>query len=391
MLERRRRRRAQLSRLDDDAAQAIQAEWSRQSTVRSRIAVAVAIVVALAVLPSGASHPPRRAPITPNPILADTPLAGTEVGGLLRPALAVLDSYIKTYFADSDKYYDRLRSAVLAYLDANPVQLPNDPNVANVLFVTDRHCNIGMDRVIVALAKRFGIKVLVSGGDDDFSGSFAFESACTANLASKSQEAGLTDVFVAGNHDSAQTLEDERDQHIHTLEDKPVTVDGITYVGLPDPRSSRYGQGIQPASPEAQHTLLIAQGEGIGELACGTSPPVVIVAHDPLAGTTALHSSCGKPLLALDGHTHKQAGPTAVSLPEQDETAHQFVGGSTGGAPGEGALDKTLVSRLTVGPLHHHASINVVSIDRRTGALVGVTVCHMTPSQDVTFEQLTVP
>jgi hypothetical protein len=34
-----------------------------------------------------------------------------------------------------------------------------------------------MDRVIVALAQHFDIHLLVSGGDDAFSGSFPFEAA----------------------------------------------------------------------------------------------------------------------------------------------------------------------------------------------------------------------
>jgi hypothetical protein len=69
--------------------------------------------------------------------------------------------------------------------------------------------------------------------------------------------------------------------------------------------------------------------------------------------------------------------------------AERFVGGSTGGAPGEGAVERSFASRLTVGPLNHDASVNVVSIDTTSGALVGVTVWHVTPDQDITVQQLT--
>jgi hypothetical protein len=132
--------------------------------------------------------------------------------------------------------------------------------------------------------------------------------------------------------------------------------------------------------------LLRAQGRATGRIACATRGPVIAVLHDPVAGAEAVRTGCGKVTLALDGHTHKQIGPTPLSA--GDLTAYQFVGGSTGGAPGEGAVERTFASRLTVGPLNHDASINIVSVDRTTGALVEVTVCHMTPDQGVTFQQL---
>jgi predicted MPP superfamily phosphohydrolase len=291
------------------------------------------------------------------------------------------------YFAQTNDYYDDLRSAVL--LDAADVHLPSGANITNLMFVTDRHCNIGMDRVIVALAQHFGITVLVSGGDDDFSGSFPFESACTDNLAAKSQQAGITDVFVAGNHDSAMTRQDEANQHIKVLDGNLVTADGLTFVGIHDPRTSRYGQGIRPTSISAQLRLLTAQGRAAGRIACATNGPIIAVLHDPVAGQTAIRDGCGRVTLALDGHTHKQAGPVAVPATD-GRTAFQFVGGSTGGAPGEGAIERTFASRLTVGPLNHDASINIISVDRTTAALAAVTVCHMTPDQSITFEQRTV-
>jgi hypothetical protein len=244
-----------------------------------------------------------------------------------------------------------------------------------------------MDRVIVALAQHYDIQLLVSGGDDAFSGSFPFESACTSNLAAKSQQAGMTDVFVAGNHDSAATRADEATQHIDVLDANLVTENGLTFVGLPDPRTSRYGQGIRPASKQAQRRLLTRQGRQVGHVACRSDTPVVAVLHDPIAGQAAIANGCGKVTVALDGHTHRQMGPTQIP-DATGNAAYRFVGGSTGGAPGEGAVEHSFATRLTVGPLNHNASINVVSIDKDTGSLAGVTVWHMTPEQDITVEQL---
>ena len=382
-----RQRREQLRRLPDTHRAMIADMWARQARRRTRALFGVALILVVAVVPSGLRQSSARPVLTPDPILAGTPLAGTQIGGLFRPALDALQNYIKTYFADTNSYYNALRDRLLASLDQSPVQLPTGDSVANIVFVTDRHCNIGMDRVIVALAKDFGITTIVSGGDDDFSGSFPFESACTANLAAKSQRAGMTDVFVAGNHDSAVTRENEAAQHIHVLDGMPVTEDGLTFVGLHDPRTSRYGQGIRPASPDAQNRLLVAQGRKAGRVACNVKGPVVAVLHDPTAGREAIASGCGKVTVALDGHTHNQRGPTGISA--GGSTAYQFTGGSTGGAPGEDAVERSFASSLTVGPLNHSASINIVSIDRATGALIGVTVWHMHPDQSIDVEHLT--
>ena len=312
------------------------------------------------------------------------------MSGLLQPALSAVRNYVETYISQTDSYYDALRDKVIAAYDASGTTMPLDPQVTRFVFVTDRHCNIGMDRVIVALAKHVGADLIVSGGDDAFSGSFPFESACTGNLAAKSQEAGMTDVFVSGNHDSALTRADEIEQHIEVLGPEPVTADGLTFVGLPDPRTSRYGQGIRPSSDSAQARVLTTQGRAAGKIACGLDVPVIAVLHDPLAGEQAAAHGCGKITVALDGHTHKQIGPTALGRAANGTRIFQYVGASTGGAPGEGAVERTFASRLTVGPLNHDAALNLVSIDQRTGALAAVTAIHITPDQDVTIESLSV-
>jgi hypothetical protein len=380
-------------RLGPERVAAAAAYLASERALRRRVGTVAVIVVLIAILPGAVRDTPHRAAIRPDPILAGTPLAGTQVGGILRPLLGAAKSYIETYFAQTNDYYNQLRQKLLALLDGGALALPpgsDDEQVRHFLYVTDRHCNIGMDRVIVALGEHFGIKLLVSGGDDAFSGTFPFESACTANLAAKSQDAGMTDVFVGGNHDSQLTLSDERDQKIKVLDGEPVTVDGLTFTGLPDPRSSRYGQGIQPASATERQHLLLAQGMATGGIACDSDVPVIVVDHDPSAGATAVTHGCGKALLALDGHWHKRAGPDPLPVAD-GQSAYRFVGASAGGAPGEGAVERSFASRLTVGPLNHDASVNIVTVDASTGRLVGVSECRFTPDQQISFDQQVVP
>ncbi|MEO9137511.1 MAG: hypothetical protein ABI345_00420 [Jatrophihabitans sp.] len=385
---RRWRRRYDRLNFPDDATRRLALRYRRPERLWLTRGVAVAVlVVGLGAVPSDRSHPPPPAQVVGNPVLADTPLAGIQVGGLLSPVLVAARDYVQTYFGQTDKYYDALRDALDTKLDAEPVDLPSGGDVAQLGFVTDRHCNTGMDRVTVALLKRLGVHTLVSAGDDSFSGTFDFESACTRNLAGQSKRAGITDVMVAGNHDSAKTIASEKAQGMTTLTGEVVTVDGVRFLGLPDPRTSRYGQGILPASDAAQERVVTEQGAKAGAAACDSIAPVIAVLHDPQAGREAIRSGCGNVTLALDGHTHRQDGPNVVSSID-GTLGEQFTGGSAGGAPGQGAVDRTFAASLTVGPLNHNAYVYVVSVDRGTGALVGVTEFRFTPGQEITVTRL---
>ena len=355
-------------------------------------AVAVIVVVVIGSVPSALQVPQPRSTIVGDSIFDGTPLAGVQVQGVLRPAFVAVESYIETYFERTNTYYDQLRDKLDAYLADDPEQLPGvhgetvDEDIVQLGFVTDRHCNIGMDRVIVDLLQHYGVHTLVSGGDDAFSGSFAFESACTRNLADKTNQAGIDDIFVGGNHDSPMTLGDELDQGITTLSGSLVEHDGLQFIGSPDPRTSRYGQGIVPASREAQDALLAKQAKAIAHTACIATGSIIAVLHDPLAGREAMASGCGHIALALDGHLHRQIGPVRVPLSD-GRTGYQFVGASSGGAPGENVVDRSFASQLTVGPLNHDAVVNIVSVRRSTGELVGVTEFRFTPDQRVLVTQ----
>jgi hypothetical protein len=356
-----------------------------------RAGLAVLVVALLYAVPSARWQPNPPVQLRADPALGGTPLADVEIDGLLRPAVIAVQDYIEKYFEQTNTYYDELQAKLAEELAAAPVSLPGGDDAVSFGFVSDRHCNIGMDRVIVAALKDFGVTTLVSGGDDAFSGTFPFESACTRNLADKTEQAGIADVFVGGNHDSAATIAAEHDEGIATLTGQTETAHGITFIGSPDPRTSRYGQGIDPPSQAAQDALVSRQGREIGAAACASKQASLIaVLHDPLAGRTALQYGCGKIVLALDGHTHTQDGPNPLALPDGG-TGYQFTSGSTGGAPRGNAVESSFASRLTVGPLNHDAFLNIVTVDRATHQLVGTTEFEFVPDRTITVSQQTVP
>ncbi len=354
-----------------------------------RAAVGVVVLAVVALVPSSHFRRPAPRSLAGDALFNGTPLEGARVEGLLRPALLAAQSYVRTYFGDTDAYYDRLAGKLDDLLENEPVQLTDGDDVAHLGFVTDRHCNIGMDRVTVDLLRRLHVATLVSAGDDAFSGSFGFEAACTRGLAERSKRAGITDVFAAGNHDSAQTVEFERQQGIRTLTGDVVDAGGLRFIGSPDPRTSRYGQGIRPASNAAQRRVTDKQGARVGRTACAASGPVIAVLHDPGAGSEAIDHGCGRVTLALDGHTHEQGGPYPHALPD-GAIAAAFTGASGGGAPGGAVTAESFASRLTVGPLNHPASVYLLDVSRSTGTLLAVTVVTFRPDQDITVSQVPV-
>src|SRR5262249_18335519 len=163
--------------------------------------------------------------------------------------------YVETYFDSTNTYYNALLGKLDAYLAGDPQELPGvqgdvaDDDIVQLGFVTDRHCNIGMDRVIVDLLQHYNVHTLISGGDAAFSGRSGLGPASPRNLADKTNAAAIDDIFVAGNHDSPSTMADEVDQGITTLDGKIVEHDGLQFLGSPAPRTSRYGEGIVPSDP----------------------------------------------------------------------------------------------------------------------------------------------
>ncbi len=378
---------------DPDSRAAARYFRVRERVWAARGAAFAVAVLAVAAVPSAHFHPPQRERVVGNPVLADTPLAGVEVDGLLAPALVAARNYIQTYAGQTDAYYTRLEQRLQDFLAGQQIDLAggrDGEDIVHLGYVTDRHCNTGMDRIAIALLRHFGAHLLVSGGDDAFSGTFSFEAACTRNLAQLSHAAGVADVFVGGNHDSPMTLHDERGQGITVLDGSVVTVDGLRFVGLPDPRTSRYGQGIRPRSETAQARVVAQQAAKIAQAACGSTAPIIAVAHDPRAGTRTLQQGCSNVTLALDGHTHRQSGPHDVLL-QDGSTGEQFTGGSSGGAPSDHTLVRTFASRLTVGPLNHDAYVYLVSVARTSGRLAGITTFRFTPDGTVTVSQMSRP
>ena len=197
-----------------------------------------------------------------------------------------------------------------------------------VLLVSDRHDNIGMDRVARAVADRAGSSYVFNAGDDTSTG----EEWETFSLDS------LADTFedfegrwaVAGNHDHGTFVRSYLEDHGWTYFDGEV-IDGpgdTRLLGVDDPRSSGLGNWRDEGGltfDEVEQRLADAACAAHEE---GDRVDTIIV-HDANLGSEALDRGCTD--LVVGGHTHVTEGPNRV-VGTNGEVGYVFTNGTTGGA-----------------------------------------------------------
>jgi len=193
-----------------------------------------------------------------------------------------------------------------------------------VLFVSDRHDNIGMDEVARALGDAAGATVAFDGGDDTSAGksweAFSLDSVTQAFD-------GLDRYGVAGNHDHGPFVSSYLDDHGWTMMDGQVISGpaGTTMLGVDDPRSSGLG-----AWRDETGLSFTEVGHRLADAACDSPIRVTtILVHDADLADEALARGCAD--LVLAGHLHVQEGPTRV-VGSNGEIGYSYTTGTAGGA-----------------------------------------------------------
>lgn len=230
----------------------------------------------------------------------------------------LLQSALDTYEKSKD-FYDEAE-ADAADLDLR--QPEEDETVA--LLVSDRHDNIGMDRVARAIGDAGGASVVLDAGDDTSTGepweAFSLDSL---NRSFDDYER----IGVAGNHDHGPFVVDYlADLGWTMLDGETADVDGLGPVlGVHDPRSSGLGDWRD------QTGLTFAEVEQrLADQACDAEDRIsTLLVHDTNIASEALDRGCVD--LVVGGHTHVQSGPDPVVGPD-GEVGYTFINGTTGGA-----------------------------------------------------------
>ncbi|MBB3042159.1 metallophosphoesterase [Nocardioides soli] len=230
----------------------------------------------------------------------------------------LVESAIDTY--DKSKVFYAEAAEEAATLD---LRQPREGDTV-VAFVSDRHDNIGMDRVARAIADRAGATAVYDGGDDTSSGksweAFSLDSVSEAF-------SGLDRWAVAGNHDHGDFVHDYLADHGWTMLDGEVVEGpgGTTLLGVDDPRSSGLGSWRDETGlsfDEVEHRL--------ADAACDADERLTtMLVHDANLGREALARGCVD--LVLGGHLHVRGVPTRVDGPD-GEVGYTYTTGTTGGA-----------------------------------------------------------
>ncbi len=212
-----------------------------------------------------------------------------------RLLLSALDSYQAAH-----AFYD---DAAAAAADL-PVRQPEEGETV-ALLVSDRHDNIGMDRVARAIGDAGGATAVLDAGDDTSTGQ-AWETFSLDSLAATFKD---LDRWVAvGNHDNGgfvRTYLEDRGWQVATRKvvEGP---GGSSLLALDDPRSSGLGRWRDPVSGTVAESAA-----KVADIACASDERVgTLLVHDANSGAEALRRGCVD--LVLAGHVHVASGPSQV-------------------------------------------------------------------------------
>ncbi|MCY7399494.1 MAG: metallophosphoesterase [Nocardioides sp.] len=192
------------------------------------------------------------------------------------------------------------------------------------LLVTDRHDNIGMDRVARAIGEAAGATVVLDGGDDTSTGqpweAFSLDSLITTFE-------GWERFGVSGNHDNGAFVAGYLADAGWTMlggEVVDARWDGAL-LGVDDPRSSGLGNWREESGLSFSEV-----GSRLADVACEADERIsTLLVHDANLGDESLARGCVD--LVVGGHTHVHSGPTEV-VGDDGSVGYTWTNGTTGGA-----------------------------------------------------------
>jgi hypothetical protein len=250
-------------------------------------------------------------------------LGDVEVRGDVTTAQTrrLLESAISTY--DNSKVFYTAAAKRVSVI-APELRQPAGGETSVVL-VSDRHDNVGIDKVVRAVADAAGATGIFDAGDDTSTGS-SWEAFSLDSL-----DAAFDDVedrwAVAGNHDNGTFVSRYLDDHGWRVLDGQVVEGpgGSKLLGTADPRASGLGNWR-----DEKGLSFTEVAERLADAACDSSHRIsTLLVHDANLGKPALDRGCVD--LVVGGHLHLQVGPTQVTG-SNGKLGWSYTNGTTGGA-----------------------------------------------------------
>jgi hypothetical protein len=289
-------------------------------------------------------------------------LSGVEmVSGPEALGIASLVQSAVNEYAASLTFYRELADTVPTVADEFHPVTPGDVIAVQV---SDRHDNVGMDQVLRAVTDAAGASLVLDTGDDTSSGS-SWEAFSIDSLAAATE--GLDVVAVPGNHDRGDMVAERMSElGFVVLDDEPVNVQGIRFLGDADPRgtglTANISQGVESVTEQAARLTRIA---------CDDGEISTVLVHSASSGAGVAEAGCAD--LVLSGHLHRQVGPQTVTAPDGSRTT-TYTNGTTGGAAYAFALGTTLrqSAQLTLITYRDGEPIGLQPVDINTGGDINV-------------------
>ncbi len=283
------------------------------------------------------------------PLLPEEPILEQVMvsqGAAVAGSQAIVKGALDTYTESVDFYRmvaEKAESLVLPQPTA-------EQKVAVV--VTDRHDNIGMDQVARAIADAAGASIVIDLGDDTSSGA-TWEAFSINSL--RAHFEGFPIVAVAGNHDQGpNVVKDMERNRFHVLDGEPFTVEGITFIGQSDPRSSGLTAGYNGNESENSGAIQ-RQSLRLSEAACASEDARTLIVHSSASARDTIAQGCVD--LVLSGHLHREIPPKTTEGLAGSVTSWGL--GSTGGAAYAFALGSKLRRNAQVGLVTYEEGVPI--------------------------------
>jgi len=262
----------------------------------------------------------------------------------------------------------------------------NDPRYTAAAVVSDYHCDQPSEtQVLPRIVHKFQVPLILNAGDVGIShNKFLLDKYCAdgfkpALTPTKDAPTHVTMLVEPGNHDSSTVLGmlakltvkgvDGKSYHpvqiINKDSDYRAKVDGLTVVAIPDPRSSVFGEPLQPTSDAEQDKLLTDQGNQLKNIACGilkkTGNAPIAMPHGPEVARAATVADCLT--TAISGHLHVESAPQTYI----DDTGHRTTVFSQGTSSGVAECGITIYNAPV-----NDAPISIFVFERDTNIAVGM-------------------
>lgn len=279
-----------------------------------------------------------------------TPLENARIKGkMLNDVINSFGTEAMRFLDQNEKFYKTATDNLEQAFKQSPTVLTADKLHTTFLFETGLHCNVGMMKVLGKATQLFKPAFVLDGGDTTFSGS-SFEAACVRTLRDYVRRTPI--ITSPGDHDSTDTMSQERKNRIIVLDGQPITVAGVQIRGDADPRHASFLQKVQPRSGRHETVAQMGEREAQEALAGGQTDDIALN-NEPGANHQLIAD--GSISLALDGGYEADI---KVSTAPNDRQVVHYTGKSAGGASKQ---------RLTIGPLQDTpAEFTIFQLDKVT-------------------------